>query len=172
MDTLYMDACWTQHSRGCVRGGISNVRFEGCVVERAPPIAGITPCLATQGRYSCVFVCVMSASVSGAVYGIVPISMGVYVVLHFLCDCVCTAGGPQIGCTTTEQPSYNITVIDHTSDATGDDAIALFNVQSGLIANAYIRDSFARGINLEGCSKQVRLRNNTLVRCPLAREHY
>eukprot|EP00666_Eupelagonemidae_sp_cell4sb_P010147 gene10147-4732_t len=82
---------WTQHSRGCIRGGISNIRFAGCVVERPPPLAGITPCLATAG------------------------------------------GGPQIGCTTDEEhAAYNVTVINHTSDATGDDSLAFFNVQSGL----------------------------------------
>ena len=69
--------------------------------------------------------------------------------------------------TTTEGPSYNITVIDHRSDAGGDDGIALFNVRSGLIANAYVRDSFARGINLQRCGDGVRLQNNTLVRSPL-----
>ena len=116
---------WTQHARGCVRGGISNVRFEGCAVERPPPLAGITPCLATAG------------------------------------------GGPQIGCTATEGPSFNITVVDHTSDAGGDDGIAFFNVQSGLIANCSIKDAFARGIDLQLCGKDVQLYNNTLVRNPL-----
>lgn len=48
-DVAFERVRWTQHSRGVVRGGISNVRFEDTVVERPPPVAGITPCLATAG---------------------------------------------------------------------------------------------------------------------------
>jgi len=40
---------WTQHTRGVLRGGISNVRIANCVIEPAPPINGQTPCLASSG---------------------------------------------------------------------------------------------------------------------------
>ena len=36
-----------------------------------------------------------------------------------------------------------------------------------MIANAQVKDSFARGINLQRCGDDVRLQNITLVRNPL-----
>ena len=74
------------------------------------------------------------------------------------------AGGPQILGDT--QPVYNITIVNHTSTATGDDALALFNVKSGLVTGCHIEDAFGRGI-LVCSSGTVRLSANTLVRNPL-----
>ena len=73
------------------------------------------------------------------------------------------AGGPQI--LGNSRPVINLTVVNHTSTATGDDSLALFNVESGLVSGCHIRDAFGRGIVL--CSATVRLSDNELVRNPL-----
>ncbi|GAB6167135.1 hypothetical protein JCM19992_31350 [Thermostilla marina] len=40
---------WTHKSRGVFRGGFEHVQIVECVIDRAPPIEGQTPCLATPG---------------------------------------------------------------------------------------------------------------------------
>eukprot|EP01051_Picozoa_sp_SAG22_P020283 SAG22_NODE_4040_length_1412_cov_1.084539_1_plen_317_part_00 len=77
------------------------------------------------------------------------------------------AGGPQV--LGSSQPVFNLTVLNHSSTATGDDSLALFNVKSGLIAGCSITDAFGRGIVL--CSADVRMSDNVLVRNPLFRVH-
>eukprot|EP00937_MAST-01D_sp_MAST-1D-sp2_P000089 g89.t1 len=76
------------------------------------------------------------------------------------------AGGPQIlgnGC-----PVFNVTVVNHTSTATGDDSLALFNVRTGLVAGCRIGDAFGRGI-VVCASGGVRLSGNELTRNALFR---
>ena len=75
------------------------------------------------------------------------------------------AGGPQILGNT--QPVYNVTVVNYTATATGDDSLALFNVRSGVVSGCHISDAFGRGIVM--CSSSaVRLGGgNELVRNPL-----
>jgi hypothetical protein len=74
------------------------------------------------------------------------------------------AGGPQFG-----QPSDPATsgneVRGFVATATGDDAIAFFN-SDGVVENARITDSFARGILLNN-SPNVTLTNTKLTRNPL-----
>jgi len=48
-DVAFQRVQWLRHSRGVVRGGISNVLFDGCVVERGSPVLGRAPALATPG---------------------------------------------------------------------------------------------------------------------------
>lgn len=74
------------------------------------------------------------------------------------------AGGPQI--LGNSQPVFNLTVVNHTSTATGDDSLALFNVRTGLIAGCHIKDAFGRGIVM--CSSSaVQVSGNELARNPL-----
>ena len=75
------------------------------------------------------------------------------------------AGGPQV--LGNSQAVFNLTVFNHSSTATGDDSLAIFNVKSGLIAGCSITDAFGRGIVL--CSADVRMSDNVLVRNPLFR---
>jgi len=74
-------------------------------------------------------------------------------------------GGPQIN-QPFEGPTGGHLVSGCRFYASGDDAIAMFNVTSGEIRDNYVSDAFARGI-LVANSENVVLKNNTLVRCPL-----
>jgi hypothetical protein len=47
----------------------------------------------------------------------------------------------------------------------------LFGVATGLVADNYIQDSFARGINLTDVGDGVKLSNNTAIRCPVLHQH-
>eukprot|EP00039_Didymoeca_costata_P003521 m.68179 g.68179 ORF g.68179 m.68179 type:complete len:400 (-) comp11946_c0_seq4:16-1215(-) len=73
-------------------------------------------------------------------------------------------GGPQIG-NCQDEYVYNVTFYNHSSDSTGDDSIALFNVKGANVSNNYIKDSFCRGILL--ASSIGVTQENTLIRCPL-----
>jgi hypothetical protein len=118
---------WLGHSRGVLRGGISNVVFDSCRVERPPPVEGMPVCLSTPG------------------------------------------GGPQIG-HPEDGPIYNVTIRNHSSVGTGDDAVGLFRVQSGSIHGLSAEDSFCRGILLCECAAGpggVATAGNRLVRAPL-----
>lgn len=75
------------------------------------------------------------------------------------------AGGPQI--LGNNQPVFNVTVVNHTSTATGDDSLALFNVRTGLITGCHIRDAFGRGIVMCSSGHAVQVSGNELVRNPL-----
>lgn len=46
-DILFQDVKWTQESRGVFRNGFDKVHFVNCDIDRAPAIAGQTPCLST-----------------------------------------------------------------------------------------------------------------------------
>ncbi len=46
---VFEDCKWTRKTRGVLRGGISNIRFSGCMIDRGPKIGGRTPCLASPG---------------------------------------------------------------------------------------------------------------------------
>lgn len=48
-DFLFQSVKWTHKSRGVFRGGFEKVQILDCVIDRAPPINGQTPCLATPG---------------------------------------------------------------------------------------------------------------------------
>jgi len=48
-DILFKDVTWTHKTRGVFRGGFDNIRFVNCVTDRAAPIHGQTPCLASPG---------------------------------------------------------------------------------------------------------------------------
>jgi hypothetical protein len=122
-DIIMQRIRWLRHSRGVIRGGISNIVVDSCVVERDAAIVGQTTALATPG------------------------------------------GGPQLG-QPADPPIFNVTVRNHTAVGTGDDSVALFNVQSGSVESSHIRDSFVRGILLCG-SPNVALDGNTLLRCPV-----
>jgi hypothetical protein len=76
-------------------------------------------------------------------------------------------GGPQInGCT-------QLTIDNHTSAGTGDDALGLFRVAAGYVRGCHIRDSFARGILLSNVSdafaENVYSGGNSVERCPILR---
>ncbi len=121
-DDIVFEQCkWTQKSRGVFRGGISNIRFSGCVIERAPRVEGRVPCLSAPG------------------------------------------GGPQIG--QPNDPRITNAIVENCRiEATGDDNIAFFNVDGGIIRNNYLSDSFARGTLLFQVS-QICLEDNTFIRC-------
>ena len=76
-------------------------------------------------------------------------------------------GGPQIG-QPNDPPITGNRVENCRFTGTGDDAIAFFNA-SGLVANNYVADSFARGILLHN-SPNVTVKANTLLRCELAKK--
>jgi len=48
-DIAFEDCKWTQKTRGVLRGGIGNIRFSNCSIERSPKVGGRTPCLASPG---------------------------------------------------------------------------------------------------------------------------
>jgi hypothetical protein len=49
-DNIHFEECkWTRKTRGKLRGGISNVKFSGCYIDRGPRIGGRVPCLASPG---------------------------------------------------------------------------------------------------------------------------
>ena len=54
-------------------------------------------------------------------------------------------------------------VRNHTSEGTGDDAIALFNVKTGELTANHLNDSFARGIYLYRSTPTMA--GNVLARC-------
>jgi len=119
---IAFDSCkWTRKSRGVLRGGISNIRFTNCLIDRGPRIGGRIPCLSTPD------------------------------------------GGPQIG-----QPDdariQNVIVENCTVEFTGDDNVALFNVDAGVVRNCYFSDGFARGL-LVFQSTNICVENNTFERC-------
>ena len=84
-------------------------------------------------------------------------------------------GGPQItaapGGTATSVAVHNVTVHNHTSVGTGDDALGLFGIASGSVRGCNIRDSFARGILLSNCSDAFvnNVQSNVVLRCPVYR---
>lgn len=76
-------------------------------------------------------------------------------------------GGPQIG-QPDDPPITGNRVENCRFTGTGDDPIAFFNA-SGVVANNYIADSFARGILLHN-SPDVTVKNNTLLRCEVLKK--
>ncbi|MCF8379004.1 MAG: fibronectin type III domain-containing protein [Bacteroidales bacterium] len=49
-DNIAFDSCkWTWKTRGVLRGGISNIRFSNCLIDRGSEVGGRTPCLASPG---------------------------------------------------------------------------------------------------------------------------
>lgn len=69
-------------------------------------------------------------------------------------------GGPQANhCT-------NLTILNHTSENTGDDAVGLFHINGGSVKGCTIRDSFCTGIKL--CDTNLVVEGNVLTRCPLS----
>jgi hypothetical protein len=121
----FIRTIWTEHSRGVLRGGISDITFEDTAVRKSSlaPSYGLAPCLATPG------------------------------------------GGPQLG-QPDDMPIDRIVVRNHTSEGTGDDAIALFNVKTGELAGNHLNDSFARGIYLYK-STPILGPGNVLERCSI-----
>lgn len=75
-------------------------------------------------------------------------------------------GGPQLG-QPNDPVTRNVTVRNHTSVATGDDSVALFRVEEGLVEGCRIRDSFARGVLVCGPPNDVVVRDSVLVRNPV-----
>ena len=75
-------------------------------------------------------------------------------------------GGPQI-----RGWVHNVTVSNHTSAGTGDDALGLFGILSGSVTGCHISDSFARGILLSNVSDEfaANVKGNAVVRCPVFR---
>ncbi|MFC2081066.1 fibronectin type III domain-containing protein [Bacteroidota bacterium] len=121
-DDIAFDFCkWTRKTRGVLRGGISNIRFSNCLIDRGPKIGGRTPCLSSPG------------------------------------------GGPQSG-----QPDdariQNVVVENCTVESTGDDNVAFFNVDGGVVRNCHFSDGFARGLLLYQ-STYICVENNTFERC-------
>lgn len=121
-DDIAFDSCkWTRKTRGVLRGGISNIRFSNCLIDRGPKIGGRTPCMASPG------------------------------------------GGPQCG-----QPNddriHNVMVENCTVESTGDDNVAFFNVDGGVVRNCHFSDGFARGLLLYH-STYICVENNTFERC-------
>ena len=77
-------------------------------------------------------------------------------------------GGPQVnGCN-------NLTIVNHTSVGTGDDALGLKSIESGYVRGCHIRDSFARAILLcnvsDSFAKMVYEGGNVVERCPILRK--
>ena len=123
-DITFRRIVWTEHSRGVIRGGISNIEFDSCAVKKSTlaPAHGLGLCMATAG------------------------------------------GGPQLG--QPHDPAITgVVVRNHTSEGTGDDAVALFNVHDGEVSDCHISDSFARGILLY--KSTARLSGNVLHRNPV-----
>lgn len=74
-------------------------------------------------------------------------------------------GGPQCG--QPNDPVINNVLIENCDFfASGDDNVAFFNVNGGVIRNCHITDSFARGILLYQC-ENICLENNIVERCPI-----
>lgn len=74
-------------------------------------------------------------------------------------------GGPQCG--QPNDPVINNVLIENCDFfASGDDNVAFFNVNGGVIRNCNITDSFARGILLYQC-ENICLENNIVERCPI-----
>ena len=48
-DIVFENCKWTRKTRGVLRGGISNIRFSDCLIDRGPKVGGRTPCLASPG---------------------------------------------------------------------------------------------------------------------------
>jgi hypothetical protein len=124
-DISFTRTTWTEHSRGVLRGGISDITFQDTAVRKSSlaPTYGLAPCLATPG------------------------------------------GGPQLG-QPDDPPIDRIVVRNHTSEGTGDDAIALFNVKTGELAGNHLNDSFARGIYLYKSTPTLGP-GNVLERCSI-----
>ncbi len=76
------------------------------------------------------------------------------------------AGGPQIN-----QPSDtrgSDVVFDHfMAEGTGDDAVAFFNMGTSVVKNSTIKNSFARGININ--NSDVTTNDDVLINAPLLR---
>lgn len=82
-------------------------------------------------------------------------------------DCLATTGGgPQIGHGNDPSPE-NITIRNFVAYNTGDDSVALFNVNGGVLDNVTIYSSFARGINLNNVN-DVTVMNSQTNACDLA----
>ena len=56
---------------------------------------------------------------------------------------------------------------NYTAVGTGDDSVALFNVDGGIVEGSSIRDSFARGILICGHPNRVEVRDCDLQRNPV-----
>lgn len=74
-------------------------------------------------------------------------------------------GGPQIG-QPYDNEIYNVVVENCTFISSGDDNVALFHVNGGVIRNIVSKDAFARGILLNQ-SKNICLENNVVERSPI-----
>jgi hypothetical protein len=82
-------------------------------------------------------------------------------------------GGPQIRGNRGFGGVHNITIVNHTSEGTGDDSLGLFGILSGSVSGCHIADGYARGILLASVSdkfaENVRSGGNVVTRCPIMR---
>lgn len=70
-------------------------------------------------------------------------------------------GGPQV------KGSSGVVVVNHTSQSSGDDSLAFFGIQSGLVTGCDINDGWGAGILLSNNSKAFRVYSNTVRRTPI-----
>ena len=70
-------------------------------------------------------------------------------------------GGPQV------KQSSDVVVVNHTSQSSGDDSLAFFGIQSGLVTGCNINDGWGAGILLSNNSKDFRVFGNIVRRAPI-----
>ncbi|NDV61549.1 right-handed parallel beta-helix repeat-containing protein [Puniceicoccales bacterium CK1056] len=73
------------------------------------------------------------------------------------------AGGPQMGQPSPDAVSTNMVVENCYIESTGDDCVAFFNVNGGVVRNCVFRDSFARGILMTEEASNIRFEGNVIV---------
>lgn len=62
--------------------------------------------------------------------------------------------------------STNMTLNNCFVDSTGDDCVAFFDVNGGMVTNSILRNSFARGIMITSDSN-ICLRNTQVINSPI-----
>ena len=70
-------------------------------------------------------------------------------------------GGPQI------KASRNVLVLGHTSQSSGDDSLAFFGIESGMVTTCVINDGWGAGMLLSNLSAGFSVRGNTVRRTPI-----
>jgi len=72
-------------------------------------------------------------------------------------------GGPQMGQPVPDAVSINMVVENCFFEGTGDDPVAFFHVDGGVVRDCIIRDSFARGILMTHEASNIRFEGNVTV---------
>jgi len=80
------------------------------------------------------------------------------------------AGGPQMGQPLPDGVSTNMVVENCYIARTGDDPVAFFHVNGGVVSNCVFRDSFARGILLHDDSSNIVFQDTIVTRGPIQQD--